>query len=143
MLLVFLMSNPLLIGKYIEQYVFSDFFKFLLKFNIVQGIISLIFFTLFYKLITPVKVRLADAILGAFSFVFLFIAGKTFYWIYLHYAKMELVEKFGNFYTLIVAVLWIYYLVSSFFIGASISHAYVDLRKIKDKDEVSLSEIPV
>ena len=145
MLIMFLISNPQFIINYIGQYIFSDLIKVMLKFNIIQSIISLIFFSLFYKWITPVKIRLADAILGATSFVAMFVIGKTFYWVYLHYAKADLVQKFGNFYTLIVAVIWIYYLVSSFYLGISISHAYTDLRKIekdKEKKEDKIPEIP-
>jgi membrane protein len=81
-----------------------------------------------------------DAILGAGVFVFLFMAGRSFYWVYLHYAEKDLAKSYGNFYTLIVAILWIYYLICSFFFSASVAYANQSLRKQKVEP---LPDLPV
>ena len=106
-------KNYPLIGKYSKN---------MTEYYFAQGLLSLTFFTLFYKFIIPMKVKLKDSILGAFTFVSLFVVGKSFYWIYLHYFKEEMVQSFGNFYTITIAVTWIYYLMCSFFMGASMAY---------------------
>ena len=131
LLILFLISNPNLLFQSLKDSFLKDLINVAIKFSVVQAIVSLVFFSGFYMWITPVKIRFKDAVMGAVCFVALFVIGKTFYWVYLHYTKSEMISNFGNFYTIIVAVVWVYYLVSSFFIGASISHAYVDLRKME------------
>jgi membrane protein len=116
----------------------GELITFGLKYNIIQTIASLSFFGLFYKSFIPGKIRNIDAVLGAVSFVALFILGKSFYWVYLHHIKAELAQSFGNFETLVVAVTWIYFLQCSFFFGASVACAPMRLRK---KDVVDL-ELP-
>jgi membrane protein len=103
--------------------------SFMLRYNIIQTLASLSFFGLFYKGFIPGKIRNIDAVIGAASFVGLFILGKSFYWVYLHHIKAELASSFGNFETLVVAVTWLYYLQCSFFFGASVACAPMRLRK--------------
>src|SRR5690606_31852844 len=49
---------------------------FLLRYNILQTTLALFFFGTFYKAFIPGKVRNLDALLGAVSFVVLFLVGK-------------------------------------------------------------------
>lgn len=120
-LFLFLTSNSQIVWSYIDKASWAgNGMKILLKYNIFQCILSLLFFTLFYKFISPLKVKLGNAFEGAISFVTMFIIGKTFYWVYLHYMESDLSENFGNFYTMIVAIIWIYYLLCAFFFGACI-----------------------
>jgi len=116
---------------YLKNYRLYNIIEFLVKYGIFQSIFSLSFFTFFYKWISPSKVRLIDAILGALSFLALFVLGKSFYWIYMHYMKKDFIISYGNFYTLIIALVWIYYLICSFYFGASVALAPLSLRHKK------------
>lgn len=104
---------------------------FLLRYNILQTSLALTFFSLFYKSFIPGKIRNFDAILGAVSFVALFLLGKSFYWVYLHHMKAEFAATFGNFETIVMAVTWIYFIQCSFFFGASVACAPMSLRTKK------------
>jgi len=100
-----------------------DFFLATARYNILPIILSLGFFTTFYKFApSGTKVETVDSFIGAISFVGCFLVGKSFYWVYLTYAKEDLSNNFGNFYTLIVAVIWVYFLMSSFFYAASMAY---------------------
>jgi membrane protein len=79
--------------------------------------------TLYFKFITNKKIRYTDGLFGAVTTLVSVAVAKTFYWVYLHYMKAELVQSFGNFYTMIVAVLFIYFVMLSFFYGASVAYA--------------------
>lgn len=90
--------------------------------NILPALLSLGFFTAFYKMAAPIEVRWRDSLTGASAFVGCFMMGKSFYWIYLLYSKEAMTQSYGNFYTLIIAVLWVYFLNCSFFYGAAVSY---------------------
>lgn len=108
---------------------------FMLRYNILQVGSALVFFSAFYKSFIPGKIRNIDAVLGAASFVALFLLGKSFYWVYIHMAKAELAATFGNFETIVMAVTWVYFIQSSFFFGASVACAPMSLRKQKQMEQ--------
>ena len=100
----------------------NSFTKFILGGSFLPALLSLGFFTAFYKLAAPISVRWRDSLTGAAAFVGCFMAGKSFYWVYLLYSKESMTQSYGNFYTLIIAVLWVYFLNCSFFYGAAVSY---------------------
>jgi membrane protein len=97
--------------------------EFLFNGAVLPSAISLVFFTAFYKWSMQVPVRTKDAALGAASFVSCFMIGKSFHWVYMKVAKDALSQSYGNFETMIIAVLWVYFLMCAFFFGASVAHA--------------------
>lgn len=95
--------------------------SFLIDYNLLPALFALGFFTMFYQWSTPARINLKESFFGASSFVGCFAVGKTFYWIYHLYTKDSLGQAYGNFYTLVVAVLWVYFLMCAFFYGASVA----------------------
>jgi membrane protein len=124
---LFLGSLLILTNKsLVNLFVFSKFanlreYDFLLTYQILPTILSLTFFTLFYKLTAKKEVTIKNAFFGAAAFVTCFVAGKSFYWVYVNMAKDDLAQSYGNFYTLIIAVMWVYFLISSFLYSASVA----------------------
>lgn len=92
------------------------------SFQILPILSSVLFFTVFYKFSSGKKISSANAFLGACSFVALFVLGKSGHWIYVQTSKQDLAQNYGNFSSMVMAVVWIYYLVCSFFYGASLSN---------------------
>jgi len=92
------------------------------------AVFSVCSLTIFYKFMTPLKIRIIDGLLGACAFISLFAIGKTLHWVYLHYFQQELIENFGNLHSMIATTIWIYYLVASFFLGACIAFSYGRMR---------------
>ena len=58
---------------------------------------------------------------GAASFVCGFLALKSFYWIYLHYYEASAAAMFGTFAPLVIGVLWGYFALTAFFVGACVA----------------------
>lgn len=121
----------------LNLFLFSKFpplleYNFLFKYQIISTVSSLVFFTLFFKITAVDKVQVKSAFQGAVAFVSCFIAGKSFYWVYVNISKDELTQSYGNFYTIIVAVMWMYYLIGSFFFSASV--ASIASKRITHKD---------
>lgn len=116
--------------------------EFLFKGAFLPSLISLGFFTAFYKWSMHVPVRTKDAFLGAASFVTCFIFGKSFHWIYMQVAKDALTQSYGNFETMIIAVLWVYFLMCAFFYGASVANSsYVEVHGEKKKPSAPPSNV--
>ncbi len=80
---------------------------------------TIFFLTFFYKFSTQIKVTFNEAFMGALVFMLFFILGKYFYWIYLTYFKEDLLREYGKFYNYMILVIWLYYIVCSFYLGAS------------------------
>ncbi|MDA9189634.1 YihY/virulence factor BrkB family protein [bacterium] len=110
--------------------------------NLWQLIVGLCFFTFYYKFLTPIKVRVRDALMGSFSFAILFTAGKTFYWAYLKHFQAEMITNFGDFYTLVEAVIWIYYLACSFFFSATVVYDKVSQRTPSRPVSIPQEKVP-
>ena len=96
--------------------------SFLFNYQVVPVVLSLGFITLFYRFSSGRKISYMNSFLGACAFVGCFLIGKSGYWIYLQATENELARNYGNFSTIVMAAVWIYYLVCSFFYGASISN---------------------
>jgi membrane protein len=118
-----LLSNPNLMKKwlYTSSAVWNNIATFFIDYNIFPALAALGFFTFYYQWSTPNHIKVKESFKGATAFVATFIVGKSFYWVYHLYTKDSLSQSFGNFYTLVVAVLWIYYLMCAFFYGASVA----------------------
>lgn len=116
----------------------SIYFK-LLSSEFLTIIYAFLFFSVFYKWLTPIKVKYKNSSLGAIVFISCVCAGKTFYWIYLYFFGKNLNIEYGGFYSYIIIIFWIYYLICSFFYGACV--AYISSIKLFDEsDESNLKE---
>lgn len=133
-LLLVVHTNPAFMTAYFAKLGIAGIMLTLTKYDVIQSTLALLFFALFYKHMTSTKVRMIDAVLGSISFVILFLLGKSFYWVYLHYVREDLIKNFGNFYTLVVVFIWVYYLICSFYFAASVAYAPASLRDDKDVD---------
>ncbi|ATH07225.1 hypothetical protein BIY24_04525 [Halobacteriovorax marinus] len=129
-----------------------DLAKTVFNLQLLPILSSIIFFTGFYKFSSGKKIALSHAFLGACSFVALFVLGKSGHWIYVKLSEQELAQNYGNFSTIVMAVVWVYYLVCSFFYGASLSNiekenvfkiVIKDTPKSQSENLELLPEIPV
>ncbi|MFZ4712413.1 MAG: YihY/virulence factor BrkB family protein [Bacteriovoracaceae bacterium] len=97
--------------------------------NIFHWMVILLYFTFMFYFIMGRTISMKDAFLGAFTFVILFFLSKFLFWLYLKYLKTNLIRNFGDFYSMIVAVLWVYFVMISFFMSASVAFIRPKLEK--------------
>jgi len=117
------------------------FFVKYISMGAVQILLFSTLLTFYYKHITSKNIRYSDGFFGAITTISLIALAKTFYWVYVHYMKSELQQSFGNFYTIIVAVLFIYFVIMSFFFGASVAYAPSYNRKAKEPTKEEKPEL--
>lgn len=138
-------SSPLMLKLKLMSPKTFDVLKALTDYQIFHTVLGISFFGLYYKWVSPVRIRLKDTFIGGSSFVALFLMGKTFYWVYLHYYESTLVQNFGNFYTLVIAVTWVYFMAASFLFGAAMSYVPIYKRKqyqTQSEDGPNFPEVP-
>ena len=92
----------------------------LIKSNIFHAIIFVLYFTFLYRWFWGKKISIKIASIGAFVFVFTFFIGKSFFYFYVFYLKDNFIENYGDYYTFLVALIWIFFVISFFFYGACI-----------------------
>ncbi|HAZ11849.1 MAG: hypothetical protein A2X86_07645 [Bdellovibrionales bacterium GWA2_49_15] len=143
MLSLIICSNPKILGIVLSNHNMwgRNFILALSSNSILPVLLSVAFFAVFYKIAPSRSIALKDSLWGAGAFVGCFIFGKSFYWIYIRYAKDGLATNFGDFYTMIVAAVWVYFLMSAFFYGASVAYMNKPL-KIVEEAAPPLAEIP-
>ncbi|MCP4911854.1 MAG: hypothetical protein GY909_01950 [Oligoflexia bacterium] len=81
-------------------------------------LVFLFYFTFVYRWFFNWKIRLREAFLGAGTFVFLLLIGKNLFWIYFLYVREGLIQNYGDYYTFIIAILWIFLVMCFFFYSA-------------------------
>ncbi|MBT3586491.1 MAG: YihY/virulence factor BrkB family protein [Halobacteriovoraceae bacterium] len=96
--------------------------NFLYQSNFFYLICFTVYFAFLYRYFFQWKIAFREALLGSVSFVVSLIAGKNLFWIYFFYVRKSLIKNYGDYYTFIVGLIWIYLVMSFFFFGACLCH---------------------
>jgi membrane protein len=96
--------------------------SFFLKSNVLHAILFISYFTFLYRWFFSWKVPLFNSLLAALTFVFSLLAGKNLFLLYVYYVRENLVRNYGDFYTAILALMWVYFVMCFFFFGACLCH---------------------
>jgi uncharacterized BrkB/YihY/UPF0761 family membrane protein len=91
----------------------------LARWQVLTILSSTITVTLLYKWL--LKTSLVACLEGTAAFIGGFLMLKSFYWIYLHYNQASTVALFGGFAPMVVSILWGYFAITAFFVGACIA----------------------
>ncbi len=89
--------------------------------NLFHFFIFITYFTFIYRWFFNWKISLRDSLISSTTFVGLLLLGKNLFWIYFFYVRETLMSSYGDYYTFIVAIIWIYLVMCFFFFGVSLS----------------------
>lgn len=113
--------------------------KFILKINLRKSYwlnsnmlhvsILIVYFTTLYRWLFAWKIQLHEAFVAAITFSFSVFIGKSIFWIYIYYVRKNLMTNYGDLYTSVMGVIWIFYLMCFFFYGACVCHVYKERRE--------------
>lgn len=106
---------------------------FLVRTNVIHFLLFLIYFTFLYGWLFSWKLRKADFFLGSFTFVSAFLIGKNLFYIYIKYFRENLVSNYGDYYTYILGMMWIFLMMCFFFYGACFLQARKESSVSKNK----------
>ena len=93
---------------------------FVLKSNFFHFIIFSLFFTFLYRWFFSWKLSFKQSLVGSLTFSLLVILGKNLFWIYFMYVRETLIRNYGDYYTLIIAIIWLYLTMSFFYYGTCV-----------------------
>lgn len=91
--------------------------------------ILIIYFTILYRWLFSWRIQLKEAFVAALAFSSSVFLGKSLFWIYIYYVRGSLMRNYGDLYTSVVGVIWIFYLMCFFFYGACVCHVYRERRE--------------
>lgn len=100
-----------------------------LKSNFLHVTILIIYFTVLYRWLFSWKILLKEAFVAALAFSMSVFVGKSLFWIYIYYVRTGLMRNYGDLYTTVVGVIWMFYLMCFFFYGACVCHVYRERRE--------------
>lgn len=98
--------------------------------NMLHISILIVYFTALYRWLFSWKIQLHEAFVAALTFTLSVFIGKSLFWIYIFYVRTNLIRNYGDLYTSVVGVIWLFYLMCFFFYGACVCHVYRERREL-------------
>jgi membrane protein len=92
--------------------------------NVLHITIVLVYFTLLYRWLFSWKITLKEAFVASLSFSVSVFIGKSLFWVYIYYVRDGMIKNYGDFYTSILGLVWLFYLMCFFFYGACVCQVY-------------------
>lgn len=104
-------------------------FSFLTTSPFFYGPILIFYFAFCYRTFFNFKVYWRESLLASSVFIIFMIAGKSAFWMYFFLVRERLVSNYGNFYSLLVAIVWLYLLMCFFFFGAAMCCVFTGIHQ--------------
>lgn len=98
--------------------------------NTLHITILIIYFTALYRWLFSWKIQLHEAFVAAMTFTVSVFVGKSLFWVYIYYVRTNLMRNYGDLYTTVMGVIWLFYLMCFFFYGACVCHIYRERREL-------------
>ncbi len=95
--------------------------------------IMIAYFTVLYRWLFSWKIQLKEAFIAALAFSTSVFIGKSLFWIYIYYVRGSLMRNYGDLYTSVIGVIWLFYLMCFFFYGACVCHVYRQRRELASR----------
>jgi len=124
LLLVSLLVNAALaaVGRFFDQWISMPEVALQLTSSVISFVVITLLFALIYKVLPDITVDWQDVLLGAAVTSLLFTVGKLGIGLYL--GKTALASTYGAAGSLVIVLVWVYYSVQVFFLGAAFTHVY-------------------
>ncbi|MGZ3787023.1 MAG: YihY/virulence factor BrkB family protein [Bacteriovorax sp.] len=133
-------------SNYLTRFIYDNFdflrpmLKFFLKINLRKSYwlnsnmlhitVLIVYFTALYRWLFSWKIHLHEAFVAAMAFSLSVFAGKSLFWIYIYYVRTSLMRNYGDLYTTVMGVIWLFCLMCFFFYGACVCHVYKERREL-------------
>lgn len=104
-------------------------YSFLTTSPLFYGPILVLYFAFCYRTFFDGKILWRESLLASFFFICSMVVGKSGFWVYFFLIRERLVSNYGNFYSLLVAIIWLYLLMCFFFFGAALCCVFSERHK--------------
>lgn len=99
--------------------------------NILHVIVLMTYFTVLYRWLFSWKINFKEAFMAAFAFSFSVFLGKSLFWIYIYYVRTSLMRNYGDLYTSVIGIIWLFLLMCFFFYGACVCSVMKENRRLE------------
>jgi membrane protein len=96
--------------------------------SILHVSILIIYFTILYRWLFSWKIKFKEAFVAALAFSVSVFLGKSLFWIYIYSVRGSMIRNYGDLYTSVIGLVWLFYLMCFFFYGACVCHVYLQRR---------------
>lgn len=96
--------------------------------DILHLSVILVYFSILYRWLFNFKISWKESFVASLAFSVSMFIGKYAFWLYLTFVRSGLIRNYGDFYTSVVGVIWLFYLMCFFFYGACVCSIYKDKR---------------
>lgn len=120
--------NPLLKFKLTKN--------FLIKSDIASFFIFYLYLMFIYRWLFSFKLDRRSAIISVFVFLGGVFCAKHLFWLYLRYVREGLVRNYGDYYTIILGLVWVYFVMSLFYFSMCIAQVFIE-KNVAVTDELA------
>jgi len=92
--------------------------------NFLHILFILTYFTLLYRWLFSFKISWKEGFFASIVFTAFIFLGKSLFWLYFYYLRGGLKNSYGDLYTSVLGVIWIFYLMCFFFFGACVCNIF-------------------
>ncbi len=96
-----------------------------LRSNGLHSIFVFVYFSFLYQWLFNWKLYWREAFTAAFTFALSVYVGKDLFWIYIYSVKRGLMQSYGELYSSILGLVWIFFLMCFFFYGACVCFVFL------------------
>lgn len=93
------------------------------------------YFTWLYRWFFSNKISWKEGFLASLTFTGALYLGKSLFWIYSEFVRNGLKQNYGDLYTIVIGVMWLFFLMCFFYYGACICNVFIknkERRRIKE-----------
>jgi len=95
-----------------------------LKSNSLHFVLVTLYISTLYRWLFSWKLSFKHSLLASLAFGLSLFVGKYLFYIYIYYVRSGMIRNYGELYTSVVGVIWLFYLMCFFFFGASVCYIY-------------------
>ncbi len=142
-LLKFVQTNPLiqmmvesfpalkeLLGPLLRFKLSKNFF---VKSDIASFLVFFLYLTFIYRWIFSFRLKKVEAVISVLVFLGGVFGARQVFWLYLRYVREGLVRNYGDYYTIILGLVWIYFVMSLFYFSMCVAQVFIE-KKFQSKD---------
>lgn len=87
-----------------------------------------VYFTIFFKFTFSGVVSYRNSFYGAFTFILGVALLRQFFSMYLNYVRSSMILHYGDYYTVILSLMWVFFLMNIFYFSSCVTHSSQLLR---------------
>lgn len=127
----FLLENFDFLRPYIQMILKINLKKsYWINSDVLHFIVIFAYISVLYRWLFNFKITIKESLVASSAFSISMFAGKYIFWIYLTFVRTGMIRNYGDLYTSVMGIIWLFYLMCFFFYGACVCNVYKTKREL-------------